>query len=264
MRLEGRTLRRLAQEHAFQAPRLEKVIRLTGFLAEVARHHDLGDHLRLKGGTALDVYHLDVPRLSVDADLNLQQDLDARDLPRRRNEVERHLESIAEAQGYAMERIQDTHALRGYVLRYQGTLGNQDHIKLDVNFLERIPVLPPTRLAPPEWLPVPDIEVPVLALDELAGSKVATLMLRGAARDLFDVAQFPDLDLDHDRVRRIALFYGFLADLDLASMDSDRLDQITTAQCAVTSWTFFPSAPPTRPCDPARPLTPCATGPVPS
>lgn len=224
---DATTIRRLAGETDFQPQRLEKVIRLCELIAEVARHHELGGHLRLKGGTALNVYHLDLPRLSVDADFNFQDGVGKDALGKRKDNVETALDAVAQAGGYALERSQDSHALRAYQLRYDGVLGSRDHIKLDINYLERVPVLKPVQMTPPEWLPVPDTPVPVLDLDELAGSKVATLMLRGAPRDLFDVAQLAELDIDRDLVRRIAVFHGFLADLALADLDPERMDRIT-------------------------------------
>lgn len=229
MEPDARTIRRLAQETLFQAPRLEKVIRLTDFIAEIARHHVLGDRLRLKGGTALNVYHLDLPRLSVDADFNFQSHVEARDLPAAKRDVEKALGDIAKAFGYALERYQDSHALRAYILRYKSTLGNLDHIKLDINYVERVPVLAPVAMRPPDWLPVPDTPIPVLALDELAGSKLATLMLRSASRDLFDVAQLAALEIDWAVAGRIAVFHGFLDDLALTSLRADRMDGIKPA-----------------------------------
>lgn len=229
MEPDARTIRRLAQETRFQAPRLEKVIRLADFIAEIARHHVLAGRLRLKGGTALNVYHLDLPRLSVDADFNYQSHAEATDLPAAKRDVEKALGDIANAFGYSLERYQDSHALRAYIMRYRSTLGNLDHIKLDINYVERVPVLAPVAMHPPDWLPVPDTPVSVLALDELAGSKLATLMLRSASRDLFDVANLATLAIDWGVARQIAVFHGFLDDLELTSLRADRMDGITPA-----------------------------------
>ncbi|MCE5190186.1 MAG: nucleotidyl transferase AbiEii/AbiGii toxin family protein, partial [Actinomycetia bacterium] len=48
---------------------VEKVERLLELLIEVGGHPYLAPRLRLHGGTALNVFHLSMPRLSVDADL---------------------------------------------------------------------------------------------------------------------------------------------------------------------------------------------------
>ena len=64
------TLQRIASETGYQVGTLEKVIRLLDILQEVARDRVLSERLALKGGTALNVFHLGLDRLSVDIDLN--------------------------------------------------------------------------------------------------------------------------------------------------------------------------------------------------
>ena len=61
---------RLAGAHHFQADIVEKVLRLKQCLAEFDRHPVLKGKLVLKGGTALNLFYLDLARLSVDIDLN--------------------------------------------------------------------------------------------------------------------------------------------------------------------------------------------------
>ena len=53
----------------YPAQTVEKVERLLEFLVEVDGHPFLDPRLRLHGGTALNVFHLSMPTLSVDADL---------------------------------------------------------------------------------------------------------------------------------------------------------------------------------------------------
>lgn len=63
-------VRELANEHRFSTANLEKVFRLVDLLAEIYAHPFLKDCLVLKGGTAINVFLFDVPRLSVDIDFN--------------------------------------------------------------------------------------------------------------------------------------------------------------------------------------------------
>ncbi|MBL8292089.1 MAG: nucleotidyl transferase AbiEii/AbiGii toxin family protein [Bryobacterales bacterium] len=49
---------------------LEKVAHLLHLLGTIQTHPFLRDKLALKGGTALNLFLFDVPRLSVDIDLN--------------------------------------------------------------------------------------------------------------------------------------------------------------------------------------------------
>jgi len=63
-------LQRISHETGFDAVNLEKVLRLKRLLIEFHSHPFLKDRLVLKGGTALNLFYLELSRLSVDIDLN--------------------------------------------------------------------------------------------------------------------------------------------------------------------------------------------------
>ena len=81
------TLQRLAAETGYRLDTLEKVLRLLELLDEIAQDPVLSQRLALKGGTALDVFYLDLDRLSVDIDLNYVGALDLAAMERERLEV---------------------------------------------------------------------------------------------------------------------------------------------------------------------------------
>jgi predicted nucleotidyltransferase component of viral defense system len=54
----------------FRPDTLEKVIRLLDLLTQINQDNFLTDRLVLKGGTALNLFVFDMPRLSVDIDVN--------------------------------------------------------------------------------------------------------------------------------------------------------------------------------------------------
>ena len=60
--LEGKT--------GFLKTRLEKVYRLLEVLKEISQHPLLSKGLALKGGTAINLFIFDCPRLSIDLDFN--------------------------------------------------------------------------------------------------------------------------------------------------------------------------------------------------
>jgi predicted nucleotidyltransferase component of viral defense system len=72
------TLQRIASETGLPAPTLEKVLRLLDLLQAIAADPSLRTRVALKGGTALNVFHLALDRLSVDIDLNYVGALDRR------------------------------------------------------------------------------------------------------------------------------------------------------------------------------------------
>lgn len=78
--------------------------------------------------------------------------------------------------------------------------GRPDLLKFDINFLDRVPVLPSERLPVrhPFGDDLPPIEMQTFALPELAAGKAIALVRRALARDLFDIAMLaglPNLDV---------------------------------------------------------------------
>lgn len=70
MNLTMQDLQREAGATGFPVETLEKAIRLVSLLNVLRSHPFLKTRLALKGGTALNLFVFDVPRLSVDIDLN--------------------------------------------------------------------------------------------------------------------------------------------------------------------------------------------------
>jgi len=60
----------LSASSGFRGNILEKAVRLLSLLNAIRSHPFLKDRLALKGGTALNLFLLNLPRLSVDIDLN--------------------------------------------------------------------------------------------------------------------------------------------------------------------------------------------------
>lgn len=70
MRLEATYINEIASTSGFDPANLEKAIRLKQSLFEFHRHPFLNTRLVLKGGTAINLFYLDLARLSVDIDLS--------------------------------------------------------------------------------------------------------------------------------------------------------------------------------------------------
>ena len=70
MKTSKQELLKAAQIAKFHPEILEKVWWLLDILKEIGKHPFLQDRIALKGGTALNLFYFDVPRLSVDIDLN--------------------------------------------------------------------------------------------------------------------------------------------------------------------------------------------------
>ena len=70
MKISPEKLAAVAEATGFRHDVLEKVAHLLGLLNSLGNHPVLKGKLVLKGGTALNLFVFDVPRLSVDIDLN--------------------------------------------------------------------------------------------------------------------------------------------------------------------------------------------------
>lgn len=196
---DRRYFARIARESNFRAGRLETVFRVTRLLGQISER--FGDELLLRGGTALNLLHLDLPRLSVDIDLDFVGAAGAEQARRRRPELLAEIEALARAAGYAVARERASYAMAHLRLPYHDADGRQALIKIDVNFLDRVPALPPDRVAVrhPFGDDLPTGTMQTFTLLELAAAKTIALVRRTLPRDLFDVAmlaKLPGLDAE--------------------------------------------------------------------
>jgi len=114
----AQTLQRVADETGHQPGTIEKVMRLLDMLEEIARDPVLSERLVLKGGTALNIFHLGLDRLSVDIDLNYVGALDRAAMEAERPTVDAALNRLLASQGYSIRRQPDEHAGGKWLSRY--------------------------------------------------------------------------------------------------------------------------------------------------
>lgn len=90
-----------------------------------------------------------------------------------------------------MQRSADAFAGCKLYLRYRSVLGQEERIELDLNFLFRVPLAGTAlrELWQPGELDRPNVSV--VSLEELLVGKLLALLDRGAARDVWDVANLP-------------------------------------------------------------------------
>jgi len=141
----------------------------------------------MKGGTALNLFVQDLPRLSVDIDVVFTDHKVSREaalrmiasaLERARNELER--------QGLQTESPVRTQGAESKIFLRRG----RQQVKVEVNHVFRGTLLPVQRLIltpSSRSLFTAEVEAPVLATAELYGSKLVAALHRQHPRDLFDV-----------------------------------------------------------------------------
>lgn len=191
---------------------LDKVERLLDLLTELDEHPMLKDKWALHGGTAINLFMLEVPRLSVDIDLSYIGALDRDAMIAERAVIERSIDEVARSQGYAVSGAPGGHAGRTFTFNYRSQWGS-DHVKIDCIYLNRSPLMAIERRSSPL---MPGLYVPLFADTELVGGKVKAFFDRVKVCDLYDIANLK-LVLDARSVEersaahRVILFYSSLS-----------------------------------------------------
>ena len=195
------------------APRtIDKVERLLDLMEETERHPNLKGKLAMHGGTAINLFMLDAPRLSVDIDLSYVGAVDRDEMLAERPRIERGIEEVARYLGYDVPPTKSEHAGRAFILRYRGDWG-PDHVKIDCNFLNRSLLMVP---ASRPCVIRPDAQVVTFSDTELVGSKVKALFDRVEIRDLYDVCSLEGILINPDEeyetlIHRVILYYASLS-----------------------------------------------------
>jgi len=215
----------VAESTGFRAEMVEKVLHLLNLLGALNSHPFLKGKWVLKGGTALNMFMLDLPRLSVDIDLNYIGKLDREEMLMDRPKLEQAAQAVFSREGLTTKRVPDEHAGGKWRLSYQSFTGQSGNLEVDLNFMFRQPLWD-IQLADSQ--PFGDFQaksIPVLDLHELAAGKLAALLARGQARDLFDCQRILNMDhLERDRLRIAFVVYGGMNRKDWRTVSIEDVD----------------------------------------
>ena len=141
----------------------------------------------IKGGTAINLFELNLPRLSVDIDLTFLPLTDRATAIAEINAALQRIEKRLEARGIAV------HTRGTDVSRKIACCANGAEIKIEPNFIIRGAVYPVRLLelsSKMSEIVGVSAEMQVLSFKELYGGKVCAALDRQHPRDLFDMAQF--------------------------------------------------------------------------
>jgi predicted nucleotidyltransferase component of viral defense system len=225
VRISPEMLTAQAETTGFRPDMLEKVGLLLQLLDAVRSHPFLKDKLVLKGGTALNLFIFDVPRLSIDIDLNYVGAVDRETMLAERPKVEEALQAVFSREGFMVRRVPAEHAGGKWQLRYPSTGGQGGNLELDVNFMFRIPLWPVKNMDSRQLGIWQAIGIHVVDVHELAAGKLSALMSRRQARDLFDCSNLFRLDdLDRERLRLAFVVYGAMSRRDWRTVATSDVD----------------------------------------
>jgi len=202
-------LQREAARSGYRPELLEKALRLIEVLDLLRSHPFAGRRLALKGGTALNLFLFDMPRLSVDIDMDYigaaSRDIMEKDRP----QLERALRAVCKRLRMDVTAVPWAHAGGKWHIVYPSAMGTAGTLELDVNFMFRTPLWPTVRMSSRPLGKFRVLDVPILDPHELASGKLAALFARSASRDLFDVRELLVRGgLDQHRLRLGFVVYG--------------------------------------------------------
>lgn len=222
--LSREQLQKVASDAGFQVESYEKVYLLVRLLEAIQAHPFLGPRVALKGGTALNLFVLDLPRLSVDIDLNYIGAREREAMLADRPRVEQALQQIAGRMNLAVKKVPGEHAGGKWRLTYTSALGRSGSIEVDLNFMLRTPLWAPELRDSLAIGGEKASQVLLVERHELAAGKLAALLARSASRDLFDARELlRRADLDRAKLRLGFVVYGGINRVDWREVGIDHV-----------------------------------------
>lgn len=205
-----------AKEFGFVRETFEKVLRLKEILVYLNTEEYLNKHLVLKGRTAINMTIFNLPRLSVDIDLDFTPNLTLEDMSEARGKITELLEEYMAEEGYALAHSSRySHSLDSLMFQYQNTGGNRDSIKIEINYSLRSHIFAPVKRKFMTDVFDDDIEVKTLESMEIFAAKANALMSRAAARDLYDFNNMIYFGLfdesEYELLRKCIIFYASIS-----------------------------------------------------
>ncbi len=222
-----------ANEMNFVRDTLEKVLRLSEILNYLNTNPLTKEHLVLKGGTAINLTVFDLPRLSVDIDLDFSQNLSRDEMMAVRENIKEDIKTYMSTQGYALSpKSKVYHSLDSFVFTYQNLGGVNDNIKIENNYSLRAHIFAPAlrAMSVPEWNN--HNLIATLPPMELFAAKINALIGRSAARDLYDIHNMIKFGLfdesEMPMLRKCVVFYTAISQDEIPDeYDFSRFNAIT-------------------------------------
>lgn len=220
-----------ARKYGFNRDTFEKVVRLRMILEFMNAQECMREHLLLKGGTAINLTVFNLPRLSVDIDLDFVPNLTRDETIKERERLTEILKGYMSEQGYLLsDASRFSHSLDAFYYNYVNAAGNRDMIKIEINYSLRTHVLrPEDRVFVTDAFGEP-IKVKTVAAMEIFAAKTNALLSRATARDLYDFCNMIDMRLfseEEDKFRKCIIFYATISAKEVnKTFDTSAIDSL--------------------------------------
>lgn len=235
---------RIANNTNFNKNTTEKVLRLFSILNNIS-DSEISDMLVLKGGTAINLFLLDLPRLSVDIDFDFNLPVDKENMIQYREKIDSYIRGLMEDEGYYLsDKSKFAHSLDSYVYSYNTTSGDKDLLKIEINYSDRMHILKTINSKSTEILGE-KAYINRLSNSELIGAKLNALLVRTTPRDVYDVYNLLKNDSIDDKilVKKICIFYACLGSelpIDFNILITTAIDKITKLNFQKIKETLIP------------------------
>lgn len=222
-----------AEELGFVRDTLEKVTRLADILEYLNTNPILRDCLALKGGTAINLTIFNLPRLSVDIDMDYLITNSREEMLEKREIISSLIDRYMLSQDYRINsKTKNPHSLDSLVYDYQGVSGNIDNIKIEINYSLRSHILNAEERTIITEHFSNEYKVKSLSPLEIYGSKFNALLNRAAARDLYDVVNMIRYGIfvepEEEMLKKCVIFYAAVSAKDInKTFDTKAIDSIT-------------------------------------
>ncbi|MCC8103095.1 MAG: nucleotidyl transferase AbiEii/AbiGii toxin family protein [Clostridiales bacterium] len=140
-------LGREARKFGFVRDTFEKALRLKEILKYFNDQEFLAEHLILKGGTAINTVIFNLPRLSVDIDMDYIPNGTRDEMESCRNKISAIIKDYMESEGYSLSSASRfSFSLDAFLYQYRNSSGNRDNIKIELNYSLRAHLFEPVYL----------------------------------------------------------------------------------------------------------------------
>ena len=227
---------RTAKQRGFVRDTFEKVLRLKEILRFLNEEEYLREHLLLKGGTAINLTVFNLPRLSVDIDMDYTPNDTKENMLKAREKITTLVKDYMNAEGYQLSKgSRFTHSLDAFYYQYQNAGGNRNMLKIELNYSLRTHILEPVHRRILSEAFNDGMTIRMVAPMEIFAAKGNALISRAAARDLYDWGNMIAENLfedERDMFRKCFVFYATISadtvnsNFDTSAIDSLNFDKI--------------------------------------
>ena len=234
MNISKQYLVELSYKTNFIRDNLEKVLRLSEILKFLNNDNIFKNKLALKGGTAINLTAVELPRLSVDIDLDFTENLSKEKIKETKEIFTKRLLDYMWQENYTLSVSSKEHyALLSFTFNYINNAGNRDNIKIEINFMDRCHILPLESKKILVKGIFNSFEVLALNTIELYASKINALLSRATPRDLYDVTKMIENNIikNTTTLKKCLIFYNMIGgEQDIDNLSFENIEKITFAK----------------------------------